>query len=200
MRIERVESLNKRKSKVFTDEDFAFLLYDGELEKYGIYENAVIETKTVAEIMNLMRNRARERALNLLKLQDRAEGEMRHRLSQDGYPDSVIQSTIDFLKEYNFIDDVRYALNYIQIHEKRKSQAELKLYLQRKGISRDIIREQLEESEHDSGEAIRALLKKKHYKVGEISPEQQKKIIAYLMRHGFGWEDIRHEMINNGKE
>ena len=32
MRIERVESLDKRKCKVFTDEDFAFLLYNGELE------------------------------------------------------------------------------------------------------------------------------------------------------------------------
>ena len=31
MRIERVESLDKRKCKVFTDEDFAFLLYNGEL-------------------------------------------------------------------------------------------------------------------------------------------------------------------------
>ena len=36
MRIERVESLDKRKCKVFTDEDFAFLLYNGELEKYGV--------------------------------------------------------------------------------------------------------------------------------------------------------------------
>ena len=33
MRIERVESLDKRKCKVFTDEDFALLLYNGELEK-----------------------------------------------------------------------------------------------------------------------------------------------------------------------
>ncbi len=194
MRIERVESLNKRKSKVFTDEDFAFLLYNGELDKYGIYENAVIETKAVAEIVNLMRSRARERALNLLKLQDRAEGEMRRRLSQDGYPDSVIQTTIDFLREYNFVDDVRYASNYLEIHGKRKSQAELKRYLQRKGVSRDIIREQIEEIEYDSCEAIRRLLEKKNYRAGEVSPEQEKKIISYLLRRGFDWEDIRHEM------
>ena len=73
-------------------------------------------------------------------------------------------------------------------------QAELKLYLQRKGISREIIREQLEETEHDSGEAIRVLLEKKHYRAGETAPEEEKKIIAYLMRRGFSWEDIRREM------
>ena len=69
----------------------------------------------------------------------------------------------------------RYAANYLQVHGKRKSQAELKLYLQRKGISREIIREQLEETEHDSGEAIRVLLEKKHYRAGETAPEEEKK-------------------------
>ena len=60
--------------------------------------------------------------------------------------------------------------------------------------SREIIREQLEETEHDSGEAIRVLLEKKHYRAGETAPEEEKKIIAYLMRRGFSWEDIRREM------
>ena len=164
MRIERVESLDKRKCKVFTDEDFAFLLYNGELEKYGVCEGAVLEERTERELF------------------------------QDGYPDSIVKETIGFLQEYHFVDDARYAANYLQVHGKRKSQAELKLYLQRKGISREIIREQLEETEHDSGEAIRVLLEKKHYRAGETAPEEEKKIIAYLMRRGFSWEDIRREM------
>lgn len=194
MRIERVESLDKRKSKVFTDEDFAFLLYNGELEKYGICEGAVLEERAVREILDLLGRRARERALNLLKVQDRTEGEMRRRLSQDSYPETIVQETIAFLQEYHFVDDARYVANYLQVHGKRKSQAELKLYLQRKGVSREMIREQLEEAEHDSGEAIRALLEKKHYRAGETAPEKEKKIIAYLMRRGFSWEDVRREM------
>lgn len=194
MRIERVESLDKRKSKVFTDEDFAFLLYNGELEKYGICEGAVLEAGAAREILELLGRRARERALNLLKVQDRTEGEMSRRLSQDGYPEAIVQETIAFLQEYHFVDDARYAANYLQMHGKRKSQAELKLYLQRKGVPREIIREQLEGTEHDSGEAIRALLEKKHYRAGETEPEQEKKIIAYLMRRGFSWEDVRREM------
>ena len=194
MRIERVESLDKRKCKVFTDEDFAFLLYNGDLEKYGVCAGACLEERTEGELLDLLSRRAHERALNLLKVQDRTEGEMCRRLFQDGYPDSIVQETIGFLQEYHFVDDARYAANYLQVHGKRKSQAELKLYLQRKGISREIIREQLEETEHDSGEAIRVLLEKKHYKAGETAPEEEKKIIAYLMRRGFSWEDIRREM------
>ena len=86
MRIERVESLDKRKCKVFTDEDFAFLLYNGELEKYGVCEGAVLEERTERELLDLLSRRAHERALNLLKVQDRTEGEMCRRLFQDGYP------------------------------------------------------------------------------------------------------------------
>ena len=194
MRIERVESLDKRKSKVFTDEDFAFLLYNGELEKYGVCEGAVLEERALREVLELLRRRAHERALNLLKVQDRTEGEMCRRLSQDGYPDSIVQETLAFLREYHFVDDARYVANYLQVQGKRKSQAELKLYLQRKGVSREIIREQMEEAEHDSGEAIRALLEKKHYRAGETAPERENKIIAYLMRRGFSWEDVRREM------
>ncbi len=98
MRIERVESLDKRKCKVFTDEDFAFLLYNGELEKYGVCEGAVLEERTERELLDLLSRRAHERALNLLKVQDRTEGEMCRRLFQDGYPDSIVQETIGFFR------------------------------------------------------------------------------------------------------
>lgn len=194
MRIERVEPQDKRKCKVFTDEDFAFLLYRGELEQYGIREGAFLEERTAGEIRELLRVRARERALNLLKVQDRAESEMRRRLSQDGYPEETIQETLEFLQEYHFVDDARYAANYLQVHGKRKSPAELKLYLQRKGVPREVIQEQMESAEPDSGEAIRLLLQKKHYRAGETTPEEEKKILAYLMRRGFSWEAIRREM------
>ena len=71
MRIERVESLDKRKCKVFTDEDFAFLLYNGELEKYGVCEGAVLEERTERELLDLLSRRAHERALNLWRLRGR---------------------------------------------------------------------------------------------------------------------------------
>lgn len=40
--------------QVFTDEDFAFLLYNGELEKYGVCEGAVLEERTERELLALL--------------------------------------------------------------------------------------------------------------------------------------------------
>ena len=41
MRVTAVTPVDKRKCKVFTDEDFAFLLYNGELEAIGEKVNPV---------------------------------------------------------------------------------------------------------------------------------------------------------------
>ena len=63
-----------------------------------------------------------------------------------------------------------------------------------KGISREIIREQLEETEHDSGEAIRVLLEKKHYRAGETHRRRKKRSLPICEAGDFQWEDIRREM------
>lgn len=43
-------------------------------------------------------------------------------------------------------------------------------------------------------EAIRRLLEKKHYDRENTTPEEKKKIMAYLVRKGFGYDDIRRTM------
>ncbi len=122
---------------------------------------------------------------------------MCRRLFQDGYPDSIVQETIDFCR-ISFCGRCQICgeLPAGSWNAEKPGGIEA-FYLQRKGISREIIREQLEETEHDSGEAIRVLLEKKHYKAGD-SAGGGKKIIAYLMRRGFSWEDIRREMKEQG--
>ena len=41
---------------------------------------------------------------------------------------------------------------------------------------------------------IRRLLEKKHYDRENTTPEEKKKIMAYLVRKGFGYDDIRRTM------
>ena len=65
-----------------------------------------------------------------------------------------------------------------------------------KGVSRELIDEAFEESyeREDSTEAIRRLLEKKHYDRENTTSEEKKKIMAYLVRKGFGYDDIRRTM------
>ena len=188
---DRIEPLDKRRSKVFIDGDFAFVLYNGELKHYGIEEGRPLEEAKLRELAALLGRRARERALSLLKVRDRTEWEMRQKLAGGFYPAAAVEETIAFLKEYGYLDDGRYARNYVEICGKRKSRAELIQGLRRKGIDRHMAEELCRECEPDTEEALAALLRKRRFDAGTASSDEKRRTAAYLMRRGFSWEEIR---------
>ena len=51
MVVTKVEMLTKIKYKVYLDEEFAFVLYKGELSHYRIVEGTLLEEDTVQEIL-----------------------------------------------------------------------------------------------------------------------------------------------------
>ena len=59
-------------------------------------------------------------------------------------------------------------------------------------IARDHPGAAKEETEHDSGEAIRVLLEKKHYRAGETAPEEERLLSSD--EAGISAGDIRREM------
>lgn len=193
MTVDRIEALDKRRSKVFIDGDFAFLLYNGELYRYRLEEGCQLDEEIYEELLwQVVGRRAREKALSLLKLQGRTESELRRKLKQAYFPEAVIEETVRFLKEYRYLDDEAYARNYAEIYGSRKSRAELERELLKKGLDRSLIREICREQEGrtDSSEAILALMKKRGF-TEDFPLKERQKTIVYLLRRGFSWEEIR---------
>lgn len=192
MIVNRIEPLDKRRSKVFLDGDFAFVLYKGELRRYQIEVGRELTEAVYQEILEgVIGKRARERALYLLKFSGRTEAELRKRLKSGFYPEQSIDKAIEFLKRYQYLDDYGYARNYIEVYGKHKSVAELKGALREKGIEKEQINSLLEELEPDEEGQIRHILEKRRRKEAEVTPERMKKDIAYLMRKGYSYEKIR---------
>ena len=195
MTVDRIEPIDKKRCKVFLNGEFAFALYRGELRRYQIEEGEELPEAVVREIMDtVVCRRARERSLYLLKFSSRTEGELRRKLQSGWYPEEAVEYAVSFLKRYHYLDDREYVRNYLEVHSGRKSRAELTQTLMRKGVDRELIRELSEESAPDSEEAIKRLLKKRGYDPGQASPELRRKTIAYLMRRGFPYEEIRHQI------
>ena len=191
MTVDRLEPLDKQRSKVFVDGDFAFVLYRGEIRKYHIEEGAELAESLYEEILtDLLPKRARERALYYLQSQPRTEHEVVKKLRESFYPASAVEETVAFLKEYRYLDDTAYVRDYLEQNGGRKSRAELFQFLMRKGIPKDLMKEIYEEASHDSREVILEILKKKHFDRETASPEEKRKIAAYLNRRGFGYDDI----------
>lgn len=191
MIVKAVVPVDKRKCKVFLEEDFAFVLYKSEAARFHIEEGNDLPAKTYEMIEEeILLKRARDRALYLLQSQGRTQAEMIKKLKDDGYSQSVTERVLSFLQEYHFIDDNAYTENYIHVNKGRKSKRQITYELQQKGVDRDQIRQMLEENPVDEEETVRALLKKK---TGGRIPEDKKeiqKLAAFLGRKGFSFEVI----------
>lgn len=141
--------------------------------------------------------RAKHRALYILERCDRTEQELRTKLSRN-YEPEIVEEAIRYVKQYDYINDKRYAVNYLksrcQIKSRRQVEQEL---LYKKGISRDILEEASQEMEaQDEGLLIRRWMEKKHFFPGTATQEEQRKFYQFLMRRGFQSEDILREMRN----
>lgn len=195
MTADRIEPLDKRRCKVFLDGSFAFVLYRGELKKYEIEEGKLLTEEAVRRILDeVICPRARERALYLLQFSGRTEAELRRKLKSGWYPDEAVEKAVEFLRQYGYIDDIRYAANYVEACGGRKSRTEIQNKLREKGIDRSVIETVLKEAALDEGGQIRRILEKRRYKGDGSSREEKRKQASYLVRKGFAYDTVRRVM------
>ena len=197
MRIVSVEPIDKKKSRVLTDGGPAFVLCNRELQTYGIETGAELSEEAYWELLqDVFFQRARERLVRLLEAADKTEAELRRKLSDGGCPPEAVEEAIAYGKRRRYIDDRRYAENYIQFHSGVKSRRQLAAELGAKGIDRELLAECLEEAELDEGAQIERLLKKRGYDRETADRKEQQRTMAFLSRRGFSYEailDIMHK-------
>lgn len=199
MVVTKVEMMTKIKYKVYLDEQFAFVLYKGELSHYRISEGALLEEETVQEILQkVISKRAKLRAMHLLEDMDRSEAALREKLVQELYPEEAVETAISYVRSFGYLDDARYAMNFVQSRKSSKSRREILYQLCQKGISKETAKEAVEAGfdQEDETDAIRRILEKKRVDSGTATPQQMQKLYGYLARKGFRYEDIRQVIQN----
>ncbi len=141
--------------------------------------------------------KAAKKAMDLLLQQDRTEKELSERLYRAGFSEKAIASAIAYVRGFGYIDDLRYAENYLFYHKGQRSRKELRYKLMNKGIPKEIIAQAFEGYDReDECEALRNQLRKrlKGRTVQELELKEKEKIIAYLARKGYGISEIKKVM------
>lgn len=121
---------------------------------------------------------------------DKSEQFLRDKLAGKGYPEDIIDRILDKLREYGYVDDVRYAHQYVrnrQEYDRRGTNA-IKFELMRKGISREIIDEALEEEKDDDvqREAALSLARSKARSSRNVDKQKRvQRIVGALARRGY---------------
>ncbi|MBR6003694.1 MAG: hypothetical protein IK068_03120 [Lachnospiraceae bacterium] len=74
MQIEKIQSVNKSRSKIFLDTGESFVLYNGELRLLKLKENSEVTESVYKQIMEVvLPKRAKLRTMNLLKVKPYTE-------------------------------------------------------------------------------------------------------------------------------
>lgn len=199
MTVTKTEAVTKTKYKVYIDGQFAFVLYKGELSRYQVKEGQELSRKTYEEICGeVLTKRAKLRAMHLLNAMGRTELQLREKLEQGGYPDEVVEAALVYVKSFGYVNDENYARNFIDSRKDKKSRREIEMLLKGKGIPEDIIEKAMAEcyEKETSVLAIEKLMRKRRFCPAEASYEEKQKFMAYLMRKGFSYDDIRGALEN----
>lgn len=195
MEITDIAPLDKKRRKVYIDGQYAFPLYMSELRKYNIEAGAVLEENVYDAICSLLMRRVRERILYLIADYDRSEQNIRQKISMAGYRGSFVDDAIDSLKEYGYIDDLRFARYYAESMRDTKGRSAFAISrsLYEKGISRDVIDTVMGELDIDEDAQILKALSSKGYNeenIRQIDDKERQKLISSLMRKGFSYDLI----------
>ena len=130
--------------------------------------------------------------MHLLNDMGRTEEQLRRKLERDGYAEDVVEEAVSYVKSFGYVNDGNYARIFIDGRKNKKSRKEIFANLLQKGIDKEVIERAFEEcyGEEDARNAIVQILKKKHYDPEKADKKETQRILGYLTRKGFGYEDI----------
>ncbi len=139
------------------------------------------------------RKNPKERALRLLTRRNLSCGELKARLTRDGFTSEEIEPVISWLEGIGYLDDTKTAMAWVDYRNRFRPTGifGLKHELEQKGIAEEIIETVINSSNKDYELALE--LASKRLKTLERLPRksQYRRIGGLLGRRGFSWDVIR---------
>ncbi len=208
MTITEIADKGRGRYIIYLNDAPAFVLKGSEIRQYKLREGEVLDEDLYLRILEeVLIKRAKSRALYILDGQDKTEKELRERLKKDLYPDEVVDAAVEAAKKGKYLDDTRYASQYIYEKSGKKSRKQIRLFLEGKGIERSVIDAAFENADAENGEKgedpeadlIGRLIDRRCPDVSGLDPIEEQKLIRFLMGKGFQYEKIRRELERRSK-
>lgn len=206
----RLVPKGKVKSILFLDGETAGPVKNADMLFLGIEDGADInEAKTEEVLRDYILPSGKRKALDLLGIADRTEQELHDRLLEAGYGETVIPHIMTYVKQFPYLNDSRYAYNYLYSFGGKKSLREIKQKLHEKGISDELYEDALaryledrklaaeargEEVDGNEDPEMITVRNLAHRKVTEgtaLTREQREKLTAFFLRKGFSYGTVR---------
>lgn len=200
--ITQIDELDKKRCKVYIDQEYAFTIYKDELTEYKLRVNYPIEDKIYQIIKTeILPKRAKKRCLNLLQKRPYTEHKLRDKLEEGHYTEDIIEDAINYVKSFHYIDDYEYACRYIFYHKDSESRKKMEEKLMMKGVRRETLQKAFWDSYNSEDEIMeieleqaKKLLVKKKYNPENADWKEKQKVYTFLMRKGISSYVIKKAM------
>ncbi len=140
---------------------------------------------------------AHRAALRALARRAHARFDLRRRLQQKQHPPAAVDAALDRLVNAGLLDDARFAVDYAAAKAYRgRGPARLIRDLLAQGIDRrvaeDAVRTSLAAEGVDPADAVRVLAEKRARQLAGLpAAVRRRRLVAFLVRRGFGGSEIR---------
>ena len=216
MKISQVErqKKNSKRFNIYLDGKFAFGADEDSLVDHRLIVGKELSQEEFERVLFATEvGKLMERMYGLFSVRGRSEKEVRDYLRQlnfkrklkdkEALSDTVMDALIERLKQKDFLNDERFANEWIHArrNSKQKGINAIKSELYQKGIEREIIerlldprlREDDNDSEYESEEKLAMQSLEKKVKNIEIleDPREKQRILGFLMRKGFSYDISR---------
>lgn len=191
-----IQKNNKKRYNIYVDNEYAFSVSEDVLIKESLQKGLDIDDNKLSNIIqedNFIK--CRETAFRIIERSYKSEKELKERLLEKGYNNIEINRTIDYLKEYNFVDNEKLCEMYIKSKIKTQGKKKIKYQLLHKGIDEETINNVLDniDSEYEREKAIEVATKKYNLliKKEEDIYKIKGKLYAFLAGRGYEYSIIQ---------
>ncbi len=133
----------------------------------------------------------KEKALRLLEFRNHSKGELKKKLTIAGANSEDIERVIEFLEEYNLVNDRDYAkrLALDLQNLKKYGVKRIRLELSSRGISQEYIEDAIEELPEPDNDEFLALVEKRLK--GDFERKNKDRVIRYFLNKGYSLDQIK---------
>ena len=187
--ISQIVDFHLKIGKQLTEEELSDIKRASEFGKFYTLalEYVLMRPHSIKEVRDYLKRKTIDRKV---RVKNPKTGEYSTK-ERPGYDKSLVPLVMERLEERGYLDDYRFAELWVENRNisKGTSQKKLRLELQQKGVSSEIIDAVFAASGRDEHDELRKIIARKQTKY----PDRQK-LMQYLLRQGFNYSDISDEL------
>lgn len=188
-----VQKKNQNRVNIYVDNEYTFACDAELIYKHGIKKDSSIDVQEISEIVKDDEFiKCKNSALRTVEKAYKTEKELIDKLKERGFEEDTIYKVLSFLKEYNLINDEKYAEMYIKDRLRTQGRNKIKYALIRKGISEDILSEKLENIDSEDEDDTAFKLAEKRYNILKKKESDKyklsQKLFRFLLSKGYDYD------------